>query len=150
MSGISQNGINYPATYDDYVPPGAIARAVYDLIDYIYPVGSYYETTDTDFDPNVQFGGTWVLEDPGLVHVSAGTGYSVSANAQDGGEAEHLLTSSESGVPSHGHTLQKNVTYGIAIHQTSGNRLYSAGNGAFIGENYTPFTIINNTFCIIF
>lgn len=26
----------------------------------IYPVGSYYETSDIAFDPNVSFGGTWV------------------------------------------------------------------------------------------
>lgn len=29
------------------------------LIDLFYPVGSYYETSDTDFDPNKKWGGTW-------------------------------------------------------------------------------------------
>ncbi len=36
----------------------------------IYPVGSYYETSDKSFDPNVSFGGTWVLDNDGTVLVS--------------------------------------------------------------------------------
>jgi hypothetical protein len=28
-------------------------------LDYYYPVGSYYETSDTTFDPNSAWGGTW-------------------------------------------------------------------------------------------
>lgn len=29
--------------------------------DYIYPVGSYYETSDTNFDPAEAWGGKWEL-----------------------------------------------------------------------------------------
>lgn len=29
------------------------------LLDNIYPIGSIYTTTKTDFDPNASFGGTW-------------------------------------------------------------------------------------------
>lgn len=36
----------------------------------IYPVGSYYETSDTAFDPNASFGGTWVAVEP-LTHNSS-------------------------------------------------------------------------------
>lgn len=28
-------------------------------LDYYYPVGSYYETSDANFDPNTAWGGTW-------------------------------------------------------------------------------------------
>ena len=28
-------------------------------LDFFYPVGSYYETSDTTFDPNIRWGGTW-------------------------------------------------------------------------------------------
>ena len=31
------------------------------ILDLFYPVGSYYETSDSTFDPNVTWGGTWVL-----------------------------------------------------------------------------------------
>ena len=58
----------------------------------VYPVGSYYETSNTLFNPNTAWGGTWVLELAGMVHVSGGTGYTVSkannnggVGAQDGG-----------------------------------------------------------------
>ena len=28
-------------------------------VDFLYPVGSLYITTDTNFNPNIKFGGTW-------------------------------------------------------------------------------------------
>ena len=36
--------------------------------DMIYPVGSYYETSDTSFDPNTAWGGTWSFETEGQVN----------------------------------------------------------------------------------
>lgn len=80
------------------------ANIVRALFDFIHPVGSYYETSDTSFNPNTTWGGTWVLETEGQVHVSAGTNYAVNgafANASDGGESEHTLTIAE--MPSHAH-----------------------------------------------
>lgn len=47
------------------------------MVDYFYPVGSYYETSDSTFDPNVTWGGTWSLEAEGLVHIGAGSNYTV-------------------------------------------------------------------------
>lgn len=76
------------------------------LFDFVYPIGSYYETSDTSFDPNDTWGGTWVLEAEGQVHVSAGANYAVNGaltNASDGGEATHLLTVDE--MPSHNHNF---------------------------------------------
>lgn len=32
------------------------------ILDMFYPVGSYYETADSSFDPEANWGGTWVLE----------------------------------------------------------------------------------------
>ena len=71
------------------------------LVDLFYPVGSYYETDDTTFNPNLMWVGTWVLESGGLVHVSSGTNYSVSANAQDGGTETVTLDTNQ--IPSHNH-----------------------------------------------
>ena len=68
-------------------------------LDY-YPIGSYYETSDSTFDPNVTFGGTWEKEEEGLVHIGSGTNYAIGAT---GGEKTHKLTSSESGMPNHRH-----------------------------------------------
>ena len=39
-------------------------------IDLIYPIGSYYETSDDNFNPNFVWGGTWELSPGGLVTVS--------------------------------------------------------------------------------
>lgn len=61
-------------------------------IDFVYPVGSYYETSDTAFNPNVAWGGTWELEAEGLVHIGSGSTYSVGAT---GGEKTHKLTANE-------------------------------------------------------
>ena len=40
------------------------------LLDFIYPVGSYYETSDTLFNPNAAWGGTWVEDTKGRVTVA--------------------------------------------------------------------------------
>ena len=76
------------------------------LLDIVYPVGSYYETSDTSFNPNTAWGGTWTLETEGQVHISAGTNYEVEGaltNTTDGGEKTHTLSVSE--MPSHTHAL---------------------------------------------
>ena len=92
-----------------FVDANDVMRA---LFDFIHPVGSYYETSDTSFDPNVTWGGTWSLEAAGQVHVSAGTGYTVAGaltNTSDGGETKHTLNTSE--IPSHQHTIGGNNQY---------------------------------------
>lgn len=43
------------------------------LIDLFYPVGTYYETSDTSFNPNTAWGGTWVEDTNGKVTVACDT-----------------------------------------------------------------------------
>lgn len=91
-------------TETNKVPSSSVVTPMSAFRDYFYPVGSYYETSDTSFNPNTAWGGTWVKETAGQVHVSAGTGYSVNganSNITDGGEATHTLTINE--MPSHAH-----------------------------------------------
>lgn len=85
--------------------------------DYFYPVGSYYETSDASFDPNSAWGGTWVLEAEGQVHIGAGSNYTIG---DVGGEAEVTLTIDE--MPSHTHNLPNVMGY---VNSTGG------GNGTF-------------------
>jgi hypothetical protein len=40
------------------------------LLNLIYPVGCYFETSDNDFNPNTSWGGTWVLDSAGKVTVA--------------------------------------------------------------------------------
>ena len=48
-------------------------------LDYYYPVGSYYETSDASFNPNTAWGGTWVQETE-QVRTASWTAASTNAN----------------------------------------------------------------------
>ena len=74
--------------------------AVYDtvgsLIDMFYPVGSYYETSDTSFNPNTVWGGTWVEDSAGKVMVAQDTNDAdFDTIGETGGEKTHQLISDE-------------------------------------------------------
>lgn len=84
-----------------------VEKEKFNFLDLFYPIGSYYETSVTDFDPNVSWGGTWVLETEGFVHVSSGSIYTIGLTGGDklktytpeGSVQSHTLTESE--IPSH-------------------------------------------------
>lgn len=99
-------------------------QKVSNLIDLFYPVGSYYDTSDTSFDPNVTWGGIWELETEGLVHVGAGANYEAGST---GGETQHLLSSAESAMPSHIHALTNPtvVTGGSGTSGSGGSHYHS-------------------------
>lgn len=138
--------------------------------DFRYPVGSYYETSDANFDPNIAWGGTWVLEDGGRVHISSGlniantTNYwgTLSANelnfplGERGGEHSHTLTVNE--MPSHEHEVKWEHSYNVSLNKGSSGygyalnwgvpegsgRLYGANTGG--GQphhNIQPYTVVN-------
>lgn len=68
------------------------------ILDIFYPVGSYYYTSDANFNPNNAWGGTWVLVDPGTFLTAAGTGYTLGST---GGTATVTLTTNQ--IPAHTH-----------------------------------------------
>ena len=81
------------------------------IMDLFYPVGTYYETSNVDFDPNVAWGGTWVLDSQGKVTVSQDTTDSdFDTLGETGGEKTHTLTVDE--MPSHSHGIRTNSTDG--------------------------------------
>lgn len=76
-------------------------------IDLYYPVGTYYETSNVDFNPNVEWGGTWEKEEDGTVLSSKSTVSGSLLNAEVGsivGEDKHTLTVDE--MPKHNHDLK--------------------------------------------
>lgn len=82
-------------------------------IDFIYPIGTIYETTST-VHPNVLFGGTW--EEYGRGRVTVGlypTWSETSYIGQIGGEKEHTLTVKE--MPSHIHSLEDSFVDGVDV-----------------------------------
>lgn len=144
--------------------PSYTASEISGLIDMFYPVGSYYETSDTTFDPNITWGGTtWVLETAGQVHVSgAASGTYVVNNADDnngvgasdGGEALHNITEDE--MPRHRHGAPSStydafmvfnygaVETGLAetrvTQATSGNRYAVTNTNSKFDASYSMYT----------
>lgn len=75
-------------------------RSVKQLIDIIYPVGTYYETTNANFNPNTAWAGTtWQRITDGRVLIAGGDEYTVGTNY---GEKTHKITTSE--MPAHNHS----------------------------------------------
>lgn len=77
-------------------------RSVKQLIDIIYPVGSYYETTNANFNPNTAWSGTtWQRISDGRTLIAGGgsSGYTVGSTY---GEKTHKITTNE--MPEHKHT----------------------------------------------
>lgn len=94
-----------------------------------YPVGSYYETSDSTFDPNIQWGGVW--ENPGYRE----SVYAYGSHKITAGQAYNLASI----------TLQPNTKYMVLAHesgstgvtmtyicyiQTSGNEKSKFGEGS--------------------
>ena len=76
------------------------------LLNIFYPIGSYYETSDISFDPNISMGGTWELETDGTVLVSKSSTTGSKFNASIGnvvGEETHTLTVQE--LAEHNHAI---------------------------------------------
>lgn len=91
------------------------------IFNYVYPVGSYYETSDSSFNPNDSFVGEWTLEESGRVHIGAGTGYTIGSK---GGNKDAI-------VPYHNHdTSVTQPTFTIPNHTHEMGALWSNGSGS--------------------
>ena len=118
------------------------------VLDY-YPVGSYYETSDTTFNPNTSWGGTWHLEVGGQVHVSSGTNYAVdttktdvinqddTVGANQGGDESVTLDTTQ--IPAHTHG-SKTLTGTFRAYQYKSWNSNTTGivSQAANGNNNTP------------
>ena len=127
--GIDTSGVN---TLDDIAPLINQLPTNESLLNLIYPVGSYYETSDDNFNPNNAWVGTWILENDGTTLVSkkatSGSKFNVTTGTIVGSET-HTLTIEE--MPSHGHNLFANSDVGAY----AGNGYWNLPSG-FEGVNY--------------
>lgn len=133
-------------------------KVAQELIDLFYPVGTYYETSNTNFNPNTEWGGTWVEDTGGRVTMGSGN---PSKNTTDnrgaipdnalswfypvnerGGQFDHQLTITE--MPSHNHWAIMNDGRGsFWSGQTANTGSGTAYDGycAYTGQN-APHNII--------
>lgn len=88
-----------------------------DLLDLFHPVGEYYETSNVEFNPNDEWGGTWVEDTAGKTTVAKDNGTFKTLGDTIGSET-HTLTIEE--MPSHTHT-EKYVGVNWYQHGTSGD-----------------------------
>lgn len=63
-------------------------RAMSGMMDVFYPVGSFYETTDTSFNPNTAWGGTWTEDTAGRVLVAKDSGTFSTVGSTGGSETD--------------------------------------------------------------
>ena len=77
------------------------------MLNLFYPVGSYYETSDTSFNPNTAWGGTWVEDSKGRVLVGQDTTGTFATIDATGGSETVTLTVDQ--IPSHSHVLPYRV-----------------------------------------
>ncbi len=95
------------------------------LLDFIYPVGSIYTTTNDSFDPAARFGGTWKK----LSGVFLYANESGMSSKSTGGEKTHTLTIAE--MPKHSHTYYSPVVQVVAPGNSS-SKCYGNYNKQYI------------------
>ena len=104
-------------------------RSVKQLIDIIYPVGTYYETTDNTFNPNTAWAGTtWQKITDGRVLIAGGGDYTVGNNY---GEKTHKITTAE--MPKHNHAASA-ATNGNHTHKRGTMEITGAIRGGAVEE----------------
>lgn len=97
LSSTSENGLKNKAIYQ------ALEDYKKEILLLAHPVGSYY-WSDNSTDPSLLFGGTWERVTDKFI-LAAGSTYTAGST---GGEATHILTTSE--MPSHTHTFSGTST----------------------------------------
>lgn len=115
------------------------------IFDLIYPVGSYYWTSDGNFVPDNVFGGRWEKIDAGVTLVSAGTGYTVtSGTAKDGGSEDSII-------PYHRHSVSEQNTGNMSANSSHNHDFsyaqYTRGTGSATASalQYTGSTKTTST-----
>lgn len=92
------------------------------LLDFVWPVGSMYMTTDADFNPNDEWGGTWtyLVGDAYIKAVNPAQGESTGY----GGQSDHKIQIAN--LPAHTHGSSGAHTHTLASEWSSGSGSASA------------------------
>ena len=78
------------------------------MLDFYHPIGSYYETSDLEFDPNKEWGGTWVQDSTGKSTIAVDSNDTDLDTVGDTvGSKSNTLTTNN--LPSHTHNYDKSA-----------------------------------------
>lgn len=117
------------------------------LFNALYPVGSYYETSNTSFDPNVSWSGTWELDSAGKVTVARDVNDADFDTIGETGGSKYIQAHTHSftqpKIPNHTHNLKvaspnntgtlstSQIQYGkpTGTNYTNDNAVSSSGGG---------------------
>lgn len=104
-----------------------------DLLDLIYPIGSIFETTKQDFDPNTTFNGTWTrIKGKVLVGVDEND-TDFASSTLSGGEKTHTLIVAE--MPAHNHAIRTADGQATLSGWTNSNQVQRTGSSYDIENN---------------
>ena len=118
--------------WDGRVECGDYSGNFKSIFDIFYPVGSYYETSDTSFDPNVAWGGTWVKDSAGKVTVAQDTSDTSFDTIGETGGSKYIQAHTHSFTqPTITSYYNNNASYGSG----SASRPYTGGSHTTTGWN---------------
>ena len=102
---LDKDGVGIMCAYDNSIGGKLqVGGKRYFDIDSIFPVGALYLTTDSSFDPNTAFGGTWSKITSKFLYANAGSSYA-EGNGTGTSTNNHTLTAAQSGLPNHNHEI---------------------------------------------
>lgn len=128
-------GEGSPLAANHYV---AVYGTMGSLLDMFYPVGSYYETSDTTFNPNTAWGGTWLEDSAGYTTVAYASGDTdFGTVGGTGGEKTHTLTVTE--IPSHRHAPGSTTHPRFCVGTGANYHTTASGTGSGV-ENEVQYT----------
>ena len=86
-----------------------LQKEIDSIIDKIYPVGSFYDTTEASFNPNEVWGGTWEKITDGTVLIAGGNIEGEPMVLLGGTIGKTSVTLTRNNIPVHGHELSNAV-----------------------------------------
>ena len=108
-----------------------------DLLDLLHPVGEYYETSNASFNPNDEWGGTWVEDTNGKVTVAKDTGTFKTLRSVVGSET-HTLSVEE--MPRHNHQYEDITGHRSLNGQFGRDGIYSNENYMGVSNSVTAYS----------
>ena len=103
------------------------------ILDMFYPVGTYYETSDTSFDPNVTWGGVWNEDTSGKMLVAQDSDTFSTIGDTGGAETnthQHWIPLGADSGNIYGLTVDNSHSVtGLSSRVKSGYRVFVTGTG---------------------